>query len=143
MFTELTKVYTLGPTNATLTMIKRPVYLNLFRLHLPLLGWISILHRVTGVLLFLALPVALYVLQLSLGSPADFVEAAAILKSPPGQLTSLMVIAALAYHAIAGVRHLAMDVHWGVERNRARVSARWVMIVSGCVTVLVAWTLFW
>jgi succinate dehydrogenase / fumarate reductase cytochrome b subunit len=122
-------------------MNKRPVYLNLFRLHLPLLGWVSILHRVTGVLLFLALPVALYVLQLSLSGSAGFIEATAILRHPLGRLIGLMVIASLAYHAFAGMRHLAMDMHWGLEKNRARVSARWVMIASGLVTVLVAWRL--
>jgi succinate dehydrogenase / fumarate reductase, cytochrome b subunit len=140
MFTVV-KVYTLNPTNSILTMIKRPVYLNLFRLHLPLLGWISILHRVTGVLLFLALPAGLYVLQLSLSGQAGFSEAAAILKHPLGRLFSLTVIASLAYHAFAGLRHLAMDVHWGLDKNRARVSARWVMIASGIVTMLAAWRL--
>lgn len=142
MFTVVTKVYTHDPTDRILTMIKRPVYLNLFRLHLPLLGWVSILHRVTGVLLFLALPAGLYVLQLSLSGPGGFVEAAAILKSPLGRLISLMVIASLAYHAFAGIRHLAMDVHWGLAKPMARVSARWVMIVSGLVVVLAAWRLF-
>lgn len=122
-------------------MIKRPVYLNLFRLHLPLLGWVSILHRVTGVLLFFVLPAGLHVLQLSLSSPTGFIEAAAILNNPPGRLISVMVIGSLAYHAFAGLRHLAMDVHWGLEKNRARISARWVMIVSGLVTVLAAWSL--
>jgi len=122
-------------------MNKRPVYLNLFRLHLPLLGWVSILHRVTGVLLFFALPAGLYVLQLSLWGQAGFSEAAAILRNPLGRLVSLMVIASLAYHAFAGMRHLAMDVHWGLEKNRARISARWVMIASGLVTVLAAWRL--
>lgn len=123
-------------------MIKRPVYLNLFRLHLPLLGWVSILHRVTGVLLFLVLPAGIYFLQLSLSGPAGFLEAAAVLEHPLGRLVSLMVIASLAYHAFAGVRHLAMDMHWGLEKARAHVSASWVMIASSLVTVLAAWRLF-
>jgi succinate dehydrogenase / fumarate reductase cytochrome b subunit len=65
-----------------------------------------------------------------------------MLRHPPGRLISLMVIASLAYHAFAGMRHLAMDVHWGLDKDMARVSARWVMIVSGLATVLAAWRLF-
>lgn len=123
-------------------MHKRPVYLNLIRLHLPLLGWVSIFHRVTGILLSFALPAGLYLLQLSLSGPGGFIEAAAILKHPLGRLIGLMVIASLAYHAFAGLRHLAMDVHWGLDKSNARASARWVMIVSGLATVLAAWRLF-
>lgn len=123
-------------------MSKRPVYLNLFRLHLPLLGWVSILHRVTGILLFLGLPAALALLQSSLSGPSGFDEAAAMLRPPFARFLSLMVIASLAHHALAGLRHLAMDMHLGVQKNMARASASAVMIAAGLVAALAAWSLF-
>ncbi len=123
-------------------MYNRPVYLNLFRLHLPVTGWVSILHRVSGVILFLALPFALYLFERSLRHQAGFDEAIAIVDGPVGRLVLLAVIASLAHHVFAGLRHLALDIHWGVEKNRARQSAHGVMIATTLVTLLAAWRLF-
>jgi len=54
--------------------IARPVYLDLLRIHLPLPGWVSILHRVSGVLLFLAVPLGVWVLSRSLSDEAGFLR---------------------------------------------------------------------
>ena len=59
----------------------RPVYLNLIQIRLPMAGFMSILHRVSGLFLFLAIPPLLYLLDLSLASPAGFIEARAELSS--------------------------------------------------------------
>lgn len=123
-------------------MHNRPVYLNLFRLHLPLAGWISFLHRLTGVVLFLALPFSLYLLERSLHDRAGFDEVSAQLDRPLGRLLLLFVIASLAHHVFAGLRHLAMDIHWGVEKDWSRQTARGVLIATVLVTLLAAWRVF-
>ncbi|MGA7180163.1 MAG: succinate dehydrogenase, cytochrome b556 subunit [Thiobacillaceae bacterium] len=123
-------------------MYKRPVYLDLFELHLPLMGWVSILHRVTGILLFLALPLGLYALQYSLSSPSGFEATVAILRHPVGRALLLIVIVSLAHHVFAGLRHLAMDMHCGVEKDLAQRSARLVLASSLLAAMAAGWRLF-
>jgi succinate dehydrogenase / fumarate reductase cytochrome b subunit len=65
-----------------------------------------------------------------------------LLDRPAGRLMLLAVIVSLAHHVFAGLRHLALDIHWGVEKNRARQSAHGVMIATALVTLLAAWRLF-
>lgn len=102
----------------------------------------SILHRITGVVLFLALPFSLYLLEQSLHHRSGFEDVSAMLDRPSGRLVLLVVIASLAYHVLAGLRHLALDIHWGVEKNRARQSAHGVLIATALVTLMTAWRLF-
>jgi succinate dehydrogenase / fumarate reductase cytochrome b subunit len=100
------------------------------------------LHRVSGVALFLALPVSIYLLAHSLRDESGFAEVSTMLASASGRLLLLGVIAALAHHVFAGLRHLALDIHWGVAKQAARRSAGGVMIVTGAVTLAAAWGLF-
>ena len=120
----------------------RPVYLDLRRIHLPLPGWVSILHRVSGVLLFLALPLGVWALSVSLADEAEFQRLADGLAHPLARLALLGLIWACAHHLLAGVRHLAMDADWGVDWKSARQSSLIVLLVSGLVTLLAAWRLF-
>ena len=120
----------------------RPVYLNLIRIHLPLPGWVSILHRVSGALLFIALPPAVWVLSMSLADEAGFQRAAEWFSHPLARLISLGLIWAFVHHLLAGLRHLALDVHWGTDLKRTRQSSLAVMLASGLVTLLAAWRLF-
>ena len=122
--------------------VARPVYLNLFRIHLPLAGWVSILHRVSGALLFVALPLGVWGLSVSLANEAGFRRIAGWLTHPLGKLVLLLLIAAFAQHLFAGLRHLALDAHWGVGLHRARQGSLAVMLASAGVTVLAAWKLF-
>jgi succinate dehydrogenase / fumarate reductase cytochrome b subunit len=122
--------------------IARPVYLDLFRIHLPLAGWVSILHRVSGALLFAVLPFAVWVLSTSLADEAGFQSMADWVAHPLSKLFLLLVLWALAQHWFAGLRHLALDVHWGVGLHRARQSSIAVLLASGLVTLLAAWRLF-
>jgi succinate dehydrogenase / fumarate reductase cytochrome b subunit len=122
--------------------IARPVYLNLFRIHLPLAGWVSILHRVSGALLFLALPSGVWALSASLSDEAGFQRMADYVAHPLARLLLLLLIWAFAHHFFAGLRHLALDVHWGVDLRRARQSSLAVMLATGLVTLLGAWRLF-
>ncbi len=120
----------------------RPVYLNLIRIHLPLPGWVSILHRVSGALLFIALPPAVWVLSMSLADETGFQRAAEWFSHPLARLMLLGLIWAFVHHLLAGLRHLALDVHWGTDLKRTRQSSFAVMLASGLVTLLAAWRLF-
>ena len=120
----------------------RPVYLNLFRIYLPLAGWVSILHRVSGALLFLVFPVGVWALSVSLSDEAGFQRMAVWVTHPLSKLMLLLMIWAFVHHALAGLRHLALDVHWGLERDAARLSSFAVMTATGLLTFLAAWRLF-
>lgn len=122
--------------------ITRPVYLDLLRIHLPLPGWVSILHRVSGALLFLALPFGVWALSLSLSSEAGFLRMADWMTHPLIKLLLLLAVWAFTHHLFAGLRHLALDVHWGVSLKRARQSSLAVMLATALVTLFAAWRLF-
>jgi succinate dehydrogenase / fumarate reductase cytochrome b subunit len=122
--------------------LARPVYLNLFRIHLPLPGWVSILHRVSGALLFAALPLGVWALSVSLADEAGFRRIAGCIAHPLARLLLLGLIWAFAHHLLAGVRHLALDAHWGTDLKNARQSSFAVVLASGLVTLLAAWRLF-
>ena len=122
--------------------IARPVYLNLLRIHLPLAGWVSILHRVSGALLFVVLPLGVWALSVSLSGEAGFRRMADAVTHPLTKLCLLFLIWAFAHHLFAGLRHLALDVHWGVDLRRARQASIVVLLATGLVTLLAAWRLF-
>lgn len=120
----------------------RPVYLNLARIRLPLPGWVSILHRVSGVLLFAALPLGVWVLSVSLSGEAGFRRVADAVARPPARGFLLVLVWAVSHHLFAGLRHLALDVHWGTELKAARRSSVVVIAAAGLVTLGAAWRLF-
>ena len=122
--------------------IARPVYLNLLRIHLPLPGWVSILHRVSGALLFAALPLGVWTLSVSLADEAGFQRIAGWLAHPLARPVLLGLVWAFVHHLLAGLRHLALDVHWGVELRHARQTGSAVLLVTGLVTLLAAWRLY-
>ena len=118
---------------------KTPVYLNLFQLHLPITGWVSILHRISGALLFLVFPLGVWALSVSLSSEPDFQRMAAWLTHPLSKLFFVLLIWAFTHHALAGLRHLALDVHWGVEREAAQRSSLGVLLATALITLSAAW----
>lgn len=119
----------------------RPVYLDLLRIHLPLPGWVSILHRVSGALLFAALPLGVWALSVSLSGEAGFQQVKDGAEHPLARLGVLGLIWAFSHHLFAGLRHLALDVHWGVDMRHARQSSLAVMLAAALVTLIAAWRL--
>ncbi len=101
----------------------RPFYLNLMQIKLPIGGWVSILHRVTGAGLSLAIPVILYILMLSLRSAEDFANVSEVLSGGLGMLLSVGLVWAVLHHLLAGLRHLGFDIGWGEAKERARLTA--------------------
>ena len=120
----------------------RPVTLPLLSLHLPLAGWVSFLHRVSGVLLFFSLPLALYVLDRALSGPEDFDAMRELLGQPVVRILLLLAAWALAHHLFAGIRHLLMDLHFGVSLVAARRSALIASVAGALVALVTAWRLF-
>jgi len=116
---------------------KRPKHLDLLRISLPLPAKVSILHRVSGALLFLALPVLIYQLDQSLDSAEGFAAAAAFFDAPLVKLAVLVLVWSYAHHFCAGIRYLLLDLHVGIDRIPANRSATIVMVASLVLTALV------
>lgn len=115
--------------------INRPKNLNLLTIRLPVPALVSIMHRVSGAFLFMLLPFLLWVLHLSLSSAESHQTAQSVLSHPIIKLICLAVTWAYLHHACAGIRHLALDAHYGLRLNYARATSRAVLIISGLLTL--------
>ncbi|CDG84115.1 succinate dehydrogenase, cytochrome b556 subunit [Janthinobacterium agaricidamnosum] len=109
---------------------------------LPLAGIVSILHRISGFLMFALLPFVLYMLQLSLTSEISFSYFHGIASMWIVKLITLALVWGYMQHFCAGVRHLFMDVHVAIEKDSARKTAASVLVISLALTALVALKLF-
>jgi succinate dehydrogenase / fumarate reductase cytochrome b subunit len=120
----------------------RPKHLALNEIRLPLPGFVSILHRVSGAGLFLCLPFLLMLFGKSLGSAETFASYKAIVGNPLVKLFLFGLLWAYLHHFCAGIRFLLLDMHQGLELEAARKSARVVLIVSLTLTVLIGVSLW-
>jgi succinate dehydrogenase / fumarate reductase cytochrome b subunit len=105
-------------------------FLDLRLIRLPLPGLVSILHRVSGALMFLALPFMLWMLQCSLRSIETYTRLVDALHQPASKLFLTAVIWAFLHHFFAGIRFLAIDVGLGVKLGPARATSKAVLLVS-------------
>lgn len=119
------------------TQAKRPVFFNLMQIRLPVGSVTSILHRVSGVLLALGIPLSLYLLQLSLQDQAGYDQAAGLFRNWAFKDVALLLIWALTHHLLAGVRHLLSDIDVGSHLPAARTSA-WLVNCSALVIALLS-----
>lgn len=115
---------------------RRPKYLNLFEIKLPLPGWVSILHRVSGAGLFLMLPALIWLLGQSLGSPESFETFRTVVGHPLVKLVLFGLMWAYLHHFCMGIRILLLDMHIGIEKAQARASAVAVLVVSLALTAI-------
>lgn len=115
---------------------KRPKHLALHLIKLPLPGFVSILHRVSGLALFLALPLLLLVLQYSLTSSVTYEQLMDVLAHPMIKLVLLGLLWSFLHHFCAGLRYLAIDLHLVASLKQARDSSKIVMVASLLMTVL-------
>lgn len=116
---------------------KRPVNLDIGTIHLPITSYVSILHRVSGVVLFAAIAVFLWVLDASLASEESFNAVKECIGSTFCQLIIWASLAALAYHLVAGIRHLFMDFGIGETLEGGQLGAKITFIVAAVLIVLV------
>ena len=126
----------------------RPQYRNIsvpqiLGYHLPLAGKSSILHRVSGALLFLCLPlVILPLFELSVSSPESFAVMKEWVDSPLFKLVLLVLLWGFFHHFCAGIRYLILDLHIGMDKHTAQKSAGIVFGVSLALTLVSALKLF-
>ena len=117
---------------------QRPVYLDLIRIRLPLPGIVSILHRVSGALLFLVgIPLLLGGLAASLESEESYGEVKAAFAHPLAKLVLIGFLWAYLHHFFAGIRFLLLDLLQGIELASARRSSMAVLAVSLALTLVI------
>ena len=114
----------------------RPVNLDLSTIKLPITAYVSILHRVSGVALFVGVAILLCMLDASLDSAESFAALKEGLQNPVYQLFVWGTLAFLAYHVVAGVRHLIMDMGIGETLEGGQDGARIVLVVAVILIVL-------
>jgi succinate dehydrogenase / fumarate reductase, cytochrome b subunit len=125
----------------------RPEYRNigigqLAQYRLPLAGKVSILHRISGLLLFVCLPFILYLLDQSLTSEISFDAFKGFLANPIVKIITLVLSWAYLHHFCAGIRYLLLDMHVGVSKEGGKQSSIVVFIVSLLLTLAMALKLF-
>ena len=122
---------------------QRPKNLDLTTIRLPLPGVLSILHRVSGAVLFLLLPVLIWLFQNSLLSPETYADALSVVRHPLVKLILFGLIWLYMHHFCAGIRYLLLDLHKGVDLASARRSSKIVFAVSLLLTGLVGGSVLW
>ena len=115
---------------------QRPKYLDLLKIRLPLPGLVSILHRISGFGLFLFLSLLLWLFHSSLASPDSYVHYRNAIANPLVKLVLIGLLWAFLHHLCAGLRFLALDMHYGTDLPTARNSSRAVLIVSILLTIV-------
>ncbi|WP_036299844.1 succinate dehydrogenase, cytochrome b556 subunit [Methylotenera sp. L2L1] len=117
----------------------RPKNLNLFTIRLPINAVVSILHRMSGMLLFLLIPALIWALQTSLSSESSFDKLGAMFRHWTLKLILIGFSWPFFHHLYAGLRHLGQDVHWMTTLNKARLSSRVVLVLGACSMLMFAY----
>lgn len=119
----------------------RPVNLDLGTISLPIPALVSILHRISGIVLVAGMVLLLWMLDASLASQERFAQLATLLESSLlFRLVLWLVLAALIYHTLAGVRHLLMDMGIGESLEGGRRGAKIVLAAFVLLTLIAgAW----
>ena len=120
------------------TKDNRPKYLNLLKIRLPITGIASINHRISGLILFLSIPVSLYLFQLSLSSKDGFAEMISFVSSPFIKLALVLLTWSFVHHLLAGFRFLLIDQNIGISLTYARATAWFVVFASIMLTLIIS-----
>ncbi|PST95047.1 succinate dehydrogenase cytochrome b556 large subunit [Photobacterium sp. NCIMB 13483] len=120
----------------------RPVNLNLQTIRFPLTAIASILHRVSGVITFVAVAILLWLLNLSLSSPEGFTAAVSVTDSVVVKLVLWGILTALFYHLVLGIRHLLMDFGYFEEMETGLASTKVSFVIVAILSVF-AGVLVW
>ena len=117
---------------------KRPININPLSIRLPVMAVVSILHRMSGILVLLLIPFLLWVLQRTLVSPEGLNQVRDAVSSPGCKAVLWVLLASLIFHWIAGFRHLLMDMHFGDSLRAGRIGAYLVIIVALGLSIVTA-----
>ena len=115
---------------------------DLLQFSWPITALASISHRISGVVLFIVTGLMLYALQVSLESRESFAEIKSFLEALPGQLTCWLILTALAYHFVAGIKHLIVDGKDTHPLEAGIVAAKSVFIITAVLAALAAYWVF-
>lgn len=121
---------------------KRPVNLDLTTLHFPIMAITSILHRISGIVVFVLLPLMLYYLQQSLASAESFHHLQEQFMNFIHRLMLWGFMSALIYHFMAGVRHLLADYGYGETVPTARKTA-WLLLSMTLIVIILLGVWIW
>ncbi|MGK7286745.1 succinate dehydrogenase cytochrome b556 subunit [Buttiauxella agrestis] len=122
---------------------QRPVNLDLTTMRFPVTAIASILHRVSGVITFVAVGILLWLLGQSLSSPEGFLVASSIMSSFFVKFIMWGILTALAYHVVVGIRHILMDTGLLEETLIAGKQSAMISFVITVVLSLLAGVLVW
>ena len=124
---------------------KRPVNLDIGTIRLPITSYVSILHRISGVILFFVVAILLFLLEASLASEQSFEALKEYFSNIIFQIVLWGSLVALAYHVVAGVRHLIMDFGFGEESFAAGRRSAWVAVVVASIisALITGWVFLW
>lgn len=117
---------------------KRPRYLNLFKIKMPVTAVLSIGHRASGFLMVIAIPFVIYVFQRSVSSEEEFNSVIALLQQPWVSVILILITWSFVHHFIAGIRFLLIDMDVGVEIKTARWTAWLTHFIAVTATVCIA-----
>jgi len=120
-----------------LVALKQPKNLNLFTIRFPMPAIVSILHRMSGVLIFLLLPLITYLFCLSILSEEGYLKVIELLNLWPIQVIKLFLTWGIVHHLIAGCRHLLLDMLIGNDLIVARFTSKTVLIISLLLTLII------
>jgi succinate dehydrogenase / fumarate reductase cytochrome b subunit len=120
----------------------RPKHLDLTKIRFPVMAIVSGMHRISGAVLFLFVPLLLWLWQESLASPQSFAAFKAVVAQPLMKIVLLGLLWGYLHHLCAGIRHLALDLDFGTELAVARASSKVVLAVSIGLT-LAAGVVLW
>jgi succinate dehydrogenase / fumarate reductase cytochrome b subunit len=121
---------------------RRPMFLNLTQIAMPVGALTSIGHRISGVILAAAVPATIYLFALSLGDEAGFAHLAELSEHFAFKAAAVIAVWALAHHLLGGVRHLLSDFDIGSPLRSARKSA-WFVNLAGLAVALLAGVVVW
>jgi succinate dehydrogenase / fumarate reductase cytochrome b subunit len=117
---------------------KRPVNLALWTIRFPLPAITSILHRISGFVLFLFIPIFLSLLAASLGSEESFQRLQTELANPVFKILLWVLLSALAYHVVAGFKHLLMDMGVGETLVSVKITSILTLVISITISAMLA-----
>ena len=118
-------------------MKKQQKNLNLMTINFPMPAIVSILHRMSGVIIFLLLPAISYAFCYSLTSKDHFLNLISMISLWPIKLLGMLLVWGLCHHFIAGCRHLLLDMQIGNDLIVARFTSKTVLTISFLITFLV------
>jgi len=117
----------------------RPVFLNVLQIQMPVTAVLSVLHRISGIILLLMIPPLLYWLQLSVSSQVGFQSAFSWFNGITGRVILFLLLWGLLHHLFSGLRFLLIDIDQGVAKQSARASAWLVLLLAPCASLLLVW----